>query len=111
MNNRLIGVAIVTDSRSLDLGGFVEVIKPSALRRALAADADIRALANHNSDFVLARTPRTLQLRSTPQGLEATIDTPETQMGRDIVTSVQRGDVSGMPFAFRVPHGCDLWRF
>jgi Escherichia/Staphylococcus phage prohead protease len=108
--DRLVGHAIVTNSRSTDLGGFIEIIRPSAITRALAANTDIRALANHNTDHVLGRTRAgTLQLQATPKGLEATIHTPDTTMGRDTATSVARGDVSGMSFAFRVPEGGDVW--
>jgi HK97 family phage prohead protease len=107
----LIGTAIVTDSLSVDLGGFKEIIRPSALTRALAPDADIRALHNHNSDHLLGRTTaRTLRLRGMAKGLETRIAVPDTQAGRDTVTSVERRDLTGMSFAFRVPKDGDLWR-
>ena len=44
------GHAIVFGARSLDLGGFVEIIRPSAVDRTIAEKTDLRALWNHNSE-------------------------------------------------------------
>lgn len=108
--NVLHGVAIVANSLSVDLGGFKEIIKPEAIRRALARKPDTRSLYNHNSDYVLGRTTAgTLELRESARGLETRIDLPDTMAGRDVLTSIQRRDITGMSFAFRVPEGGDRW--
>lgn len=103
---RLVGHAAVFDSLSGDLGGFREQIRAGAFSNSLQGNPDIRALWNHNDGQVLGRTRAgTLQLTEDAEGLRAEIDLPDTQAGRDAVTSVERGDVSQMSFAFRVRPG------
>ncbi|WP_165074271.1 HK97 family phage prohead protease [Paludisphaera rhizosphaerae] len=78
-----------------------EVIRPGAFRNALAAKQDVRALIDHNPTLVLGRTKAgTLRLREDLRGLAVEIDPPDTQAGRDIAVSLNRGDVSQMSFAF-----------
>src|SRR5262245_58054639 len=97
---RLVGHAIVTNARSADLGGFLEVISPEALQRALARDPDLVALVNHNADRVLGRrSAKTLRVVQDPEGLAFEIDPPEHERG--LVESIKRGDVTGASFAFR----------
>jgi HK97 family phage prohead protease len=97
------GYAIRFDSRSVNLGGFVEVIKPEAVRRSLRERADIRMLVNHDSSLPLARTKAgTLRLTADRHGLaiEADVD-PAISYAHDLVRAIERGDVSGMSFAFQ----------
>lgn len=109
--NRLDGLAIVFNSRSVDLGGFVEVIAPEAVDRTLAAAADVRALVDHDSAKILGRTRAgTLTLRKDFQGLRVRIDPdPDISYVRDLLRSVDRGDVSGMSFGFQTLD--DDWDF
>jgi HK97 family phage prohead protease len=101
-NSRIRGYAIVFESLSEDLGGFRERILPSAVDRTLREALDVRALVDHDSAKVIGRTRAgTLTLRKDRNGLKVEIDPPNTTAARDIVESVQRGDVSGMSFAFR----------
>jgi len=97
---RLVGHAVVFDTRSADLGGFVEIIRPSAVDRAVAAGADIRALYNHDPGAVLGRTPKTLTLTKDTRGLAFTLDPAPTQAGHDALALVQRGDLTGASFGF-----------
>jgi len=102
LEGRLIrGHAVVFDVRSIDLGGFVEVVRSQAVDRALGAGANIVALYNHDSSAVLGRTPTTLTLRKDARGLAFAIDPPATQAGRDAFALVERGDVGGASFGFR----------
>ena len=72
---------------------------------------DVRALWNHNDDMPLGRTrSETLFLMDGPTGLNVRILPPETSWGRDAITSMQRGDVDQMSFAFTVAPGGDEWR-
>jgi HK97 family phage prohead protease len=91
--NKITGHAIVFDVRSRDLGGFVEVVKPAAVERALAGD--VVALYNHDPGAVLGRTPKTLTLTRDARGLAFTLDPAPTQAGRDALELVRRGDVTG----------------
>jgi len=106
---RLRGYAIVFNQKSVDLGGFREVILPEAVDRTLKEAIDVRALVDHDSSKVLGRTTAgTLTLRKKATGLYIDIDPPNTTASRDILESVRRGDVTGMSFAFRVLE--DDWR-
>jgi Escherichia/Staphylococcus phage prohead protease len=95
------GYAAVFNSQSVDLGGFVEVIKPGAFTRCLQNSPDVRALLNHESNAILGRTTSgTLRLRQDSVGLHCEIDLPNTSVGRDVYESVKRGDISQMSFGF-----------
>lgn len=101
----LVGYAIVYNTRSQDLGGFVEVIAPGAFTASIQAD-DIRALWNHDDNIVLGRTKSgTLQLADEARGVRFTID-PPASAGQQI-ESIERGDVDGTSFGFYVDR--DAW--
>jgi hypothetical protein len=103
------GYAARFNSRSEYLG-FYEVIAPGAFTRTLKARNEIKAFLNHNPDVVLGSTRAgTLRLTQDDKGLLAEIDLPDTTAGRDLSTSVRRGDVSAMSFGFNVPKGGDAW--
>src|SRR5262245_4170896 len=79
---KLVGHAIRTSTRSLDLGGFVEVITPEAVQRALARDPDLVALVNHNADRVMGRRrAQTLSVAQDADGLAFEIHPPEHERG------------------------------
>lgn len=97
----IVGRAAVFDSLSEDLGGWRERIAPGAFAATLAED-DIRALINHSPDAVLGRNRAgTLTLAEDREGLSVRIEPPDTRYARDLVTSIRRGDVSGMSIGFR----------
>ena len=88
---------------------FIEQIQPGAFTRTLA-NADIRALGDHDTGKVLGRNRSgTLRMLQTERGLEAEIDLPDTTAGRDTAVSVSRGDITGMSFGFYCPPGGDRW--
>jgi HK97 family phage prohead protease len=108
---KIVGYAAKFNSRSVDLGGFVEILDPGAFNRAIEEAQDVRALVDHNPTLILGRTKSgTLSLSIDETGLLSTINPPETQAGRDIKESVGRGDVTGMSFSFRVMPDGDYWR-
>jgi len=97
---RIAGMSIVYDSLSEDLGGFRERVAHGAARAAL--EADVRALLNHDPSLVLGRTAAgTLRLSEDARGLAFEFDVPDTSVGRDLVVSVERRDITGVSFAFR----------
>jgi HK97 family phage prohead protease len=82
---------------------YVERIQPGAFDNALKNADDARALFNHDSNQVLGRVSSgTLRLNVDEVGLRYQIDLPDTQLGRDVATIIERGDVSGSSFAFAV---------
>jgi HK97 family phage prohead protease len=90
-----------------DLYWFEEEILPGAFRNAIARD-DIRALIDHNPSLIIGRNKaNTLELIEDERGLLSIIDPPDTSAGKDIVTSVDRGDVTGQSFSFRVRE--EIW--
>jgi HK97 family phage prohead protease len=99
----LVGYAAVFDRWSEDLGFFREIIRAGAFRKTLSDGADVRALFNHDPNFVLGRTKSgTLRLEEDERGLRIEGDLPDTQMVRDLVISpIERGDIDQMSFGFR----------
>ena len=105
----LTGYAAVFDSPT-NIGDFSEVVKRGAFAKSLAAGSNIRALYHHQGDALLGTTKGgTLQLREDTHGLAFTLALPETTHGKDLAILVERGDVSGCSFGFRVAPGGDRW--
>ena len=104
------GHAAVFNSMSDDLGGFREQVMAGAFAEAIEKD-DIRALFNHDSNYILGRNRAgTLRLSEDTRGLAIEIDAPDTQTIRDLVVApIERGDVTGMSFGFSVRPGGQDW--
>jgi len=106
---KLTGYAAIFNSEA-DLGGFVEVVRNGAFRKSLEGGTNIRALYHHQGDALLGTTRGgTLQLREDAHGLAFTLALPDTSHGRDLAILVDRGDVAGCSFGFRVSDGGDRW--
>lgn len=101
------GHAAVFDSWS-DLVPFKEKVRSGAFRASIEND-DIRALFNHDPNYVLGRNKAgTLELAEDEQGLKVKIYPPDTQWARDLGKSIERGDINQMSFGFEVEE--DEWR-
>ncbi|MFS7239304.1 HK97 family phage prohead protease [Serratia proteamaculans] len=102
-DKKLVGYAVKWNSRSEVLWDeFVEQFAPNAFKDSLAAGADVRALYEHDYTALLGRnTSGTLMLSEDATGLRFELTPPDTQLGRDVLTLVERGDISGMSFGFR----------
>jgi HK97 family phage prohead protease len=94
------GHAAVFEKLSQNLGGFVERVMPGAFTKTLQ-EADVRALYNHDENLVLGRNKAgTLELSEDDTGLYYRITPPNTTYARDLMTVIERGDVSQSSFAF-----------
>lgn len=99
---KISGHSAVFNTLSEDLGFFRERIRPGAFTNTIKKD-DVRALFNHNPDHVLGRTKSgTLALSEDQRGLFMEAKPPDTQVARDLVTSIKRGDIDQQSFQFEV---------
>jgi len=102
------GYAAKFNALSEELWGFREQIAPGAFDDVLADD--VRALFNHDPNFVLGRTTsKTLAISVDQTGLRNEIMPPDTQWARDLMTSMKRGDITQQSFAFTVKN--DSWEW
>lgn len=104
------GYAIVFNSDSNDLGGFIERIDPNSLD-GVVEKSDVLCLLNHNEDRgVLARSNKgegSLTLEIDEIGLKYTFEAPNTALGDELLEGLRRGDISTSSFAFTVEK--DSW--
>lgn len=99
---KIVGHAAVFNTETPIGSWFREKVAPGAFARAIKED-DVRALFNHDPNFVLGRNKAgTLRLAEDDVGLAVEIDPPDTQVARDLMTSMERGDISQMSFGFYV---------
>lgn len=106
--NTIAGSPIVYSSPT-DIGGwFREIIEPGALDGADLKDVPL--LVNHNNMMIpVARSRRnnansTMRLIITDRGLdmEADLDTERNETARALYSAIERADISGMSFMFRI---------
>jgi len=103
---QIVGHAAVFNVLSEEFWGFREQISPGAFRKTITV-ADIRALMNHDANYVLGRSKparqiNTLRLEEDDTGLLIENDPPDTNWARDLLVTMDRGDVDQMSFSFRV---------
>ena len=73
---------------------------------------DVRALFNHESSAILARSKGgkgSLAIGIDATGLWYEFEAPDTQVGRDLMTSLKRGDVDQSSFSFTVSQDGQEW--
>lgn len=108
------GYAAVFNSQSENLGGdtyrMYEQIAPGAFDDVMKDD--VRALFNHDANLILARSKGgagTLAIGVDERGLWYEFEAPDTQAGRDLLVSMERGDVDQSSFAFTVTREGQKW--
>jgi HK97 family phage prohead protease len=105
----IVGYPAKFNKLSQRMWGMREMIMPGAFKRTLAEGADVRGLLNHDPNLILGRTKAgTMRLKEDSTGLRMEIDAPDTQMARDLITSIDRGDIDQGSFRFRTI--TDNWR-
>lgn len=104
------GYALLFNTTSRNLGGFVERIEPSALDGVIE-NSDVMAVLNHdNSRGILARSrfgQGSLTLSADEKGLRYTFSAPHTALGDECLEYLRRGDITQSSFAFTVKE--DSW--
>ena len=102
------GVAAVYDVE-IEIWGFREIIAPGAFADSLEG-GDILSLYNHDWGSVLGRQSNdSLRLLDQEDGLYTANAFPDTQLGRDTFTLIERGDVKGMSVGMIVLE--NVWTF
>lgn len=85
---------------SYNMGWYREKIEAGAFDKAIAK-SDIRALFNHDPNYILARTgSNTLTVSIVGNEFRYAFEAPNTTYGNDLLVSLERGDVKESSFAF-----------
>ena len=99
------GYGSVFNERSVDLGGFTEIIAPGAFDGVIER-SDVKCYLDHNPEKgILARSRNgkgSLTLELDERGLKYSFDAPHTNLGDEVVEGLKRGDYSQSSFAFTV---------
>lgn len=96
------GYAYVFRKLSQNLGGFVEMVDVGAGKKSLQ-EQDVRALKNHDPNLLLGRLGAgTLRMTEDDTGGAYEIDLPDTTAGRDLAVELERRDIIGSSFGFRL---------
>ena len=95
------GYACLYDNDTSIGGYFTERFAKGAFTKSLK-ERDVVALHSHDDGRPMGRKSRdTLRFTDDDKGLGFENDLPDTQDGRDLATSLERGDIEGMSFRFR----------
>ena len=105
-SRKVCGYAVVFNSLSEDLGGFREIILPSAITQETINNSDIIFLLDHKQDRgILARSTKgdgSLKLSVDDKGLYFEFEAPNTALGDELLEGLKRHDYSKCSFAFTV---------
>lgn len=108
------GYSVVFNSMSENLGGFREIIAPTAITNELINRSDVVMNYQHDDSLILARSRNgegTLTLRLDEHGLLFEFDMPNSDLGDRVLESIRRGDITKCSFAFSLPDNdtCEIW--
>lgn len=103
------GHAVVFGVRSVNLTPWsswrevYEIMEPGSITTELLQRSDVMLTAFHNNEIILGRSNKgqgTLSLSIDGKGLLVRCELPDTERANELLTAIERGDVSGMSFAF-----------
>jgi uncharacterized protein len=103
------GTAIVFNKRSLDLGGFQEIVSPGAVTETLSSGSNVLLLNNHNTSEPLGSTRSgSLAIKTDSEGVHFScqIDTRQSYAA-DLAIAIENKVVQGCSFGFRTNE--DSW--
>lgn len=106
------GQAIKFNVYSIDLGGFREIILPTALTQETINKSDVFCTFNHDDNKILARCKNndpnsSLKLSLTDSSLDYSFEIPNTELGRTLSEQIKRSEIYGSSFAFTIAD--DSW--
>lgn len=88
---------------------FREKVRPGAFARAIQK-SDPRALRDHIPHFILGRlSAGTLEVKDTSEGLWYRYKSPDTTYAKDLLVSMERGDVRESSYSFVVADMGEIW--
>jgi len=100
---QITGYGIVYGQETRIWDDLYEVIHPGAAKEILESNPDIRSAFNHSADKILGRTKSgTLKLEEDNHGVRYVVVPPDAQWARDLMVSIERGDIDGSSFTFGV---------
>lgn len=105
------GYALLYNTLSRDLGGFVEEISPNALDGVLDK-SDVLAVLNHSDSKVFARSrfgKGSLHLEPDEKGLRYWWKIGKSAVHEELVDLIERGDIFSSSFAFTVADNGEQW--
>lgn len=101
------GLATVYNSLGMPIQGVDDLrvrVLPGTFSASLGRGDDIRALFDHDPGKILGRrSAGTLRIEDSDRGLRVQIVPPDTTVGRDVIESIRRRDLTGMSIGFIVP--------
>jgi HK97 family phage prohead protease len=103
------GTAIVFNSRSLDLGGFQEIVSPGAVTKTLSSGSNVLLLNNHQTSQPLGSTRSgSLNITTDSKGVNFSckIDTRQSYAS-DLAYSIENNVTQGCSFGFYTEE--DTW--
>jgi hypothetical protein len=99
-NKLIVGHGAVFNQEAEIWDGIYEVVRAGAFLNTIQT-ADVRALKNHDPNFILGRNRAgTLRLSEDDAGLRYEIDVPDISYANDLYVSLQRGDITQSSYAF-----------
>lgn len=109
----IFGYGSVFDSQSLNLGGFVEIVRPGAFTECLRENPLVLCRVQHEGGLQTVGSTHagTMTVGQDGKGLWYRAELPDTMAGRDLARLVGRGDINKSSFAFSLRGEGERWDF